>query len=425
MISRRDALGFMHAISGWTMKSRSLLTAAEIASVITALDERLNRVGLESQPEIALKILDLAARPEAQLQDYAKVIKSDAALSGRLLKLSNSALFAQRRSVTSVDRACLLLGLERLKSISLGFHLSRAAASTGAGKSISREVWGQGVLRACVAAECARVIAPTRVAEAFVIGLMLDAGIPLMCRLVGDDYATLYQAHGSPGALFQREFDTLEFTHVDVMSAMARRWRFPELLAKPLEWHHRRPGKVTRDEPVHRLHRIAYVVGQLEVRADNQERLNIEQYGGAAGDILGISDPELARIVSSSANEYSATADLFSNIAASLSGVENLAELVQIGLVNVVDQSVEENLREELESAPARFTIGGNTVELVRENDGSVCAYLYDSRGQRLTHYRYTPASEQFESLCEALGVEPAPGDDLEDFQSYLRGMAA
>ncbi len=407
------------------MKSRSLLTAAEIAGVINALDERLSRIGLESQPEIALKILDLASRPESQLQDYAKVIKSDAALSGRLLKLSNSALFAQRRSVTSVDRACLLLGLERLKSISLGFHLSRAAASTGDGKSISREVWGQGVLRACIAAECARIIAPTLVAEAFVIGLMLDAGVPLMCRLIGDEYATLYRANTTPGKLYQREFDALEFTHVDVMSAMAQRWRFPELLAKPLEWHHRRPGKVTRDEPVHRLHRIAYVVGQLEVTAESEPRLNVDECGGAAGDLLGVSDSELHRIVSCSANEYSATADLFSNIAATLTGVDNLAELVQIGLVNVVDDSVEDDLRSELESAPARFNIGGNTVELVRENDGSFCAYLYDSRGQRLTHYRYTPASEQFDSLCEALGVEPAPGDDLEDFQSYLRGLAA
>ena len=126
------------------MKIRALLTAAEIAPLQEWLGERLERIGVESQPELVAKILELTSNPNAQLQDYAKIIKTDPGLSGRLLKLSNSALFAQRRPVTSIDRACLLLGVERLKSISLGFHMSRAAAAgckTGA-KSIGREVWG-------------------------------------------------------------------------------------------------------------------------------------------------------------------------------------------------------------------------------------------------------------------------------------------
>ncbi len=110
------------------MRTRNTLTAAEVMKMLEHLEERLARIGLETQPDVALKILNLTTDPKSQLSDYARVIKTDPGLSGRLLKLSNSALFAQRNPVTSIDRACLLIGVSRLKSMSLGFHLGAARA---------------------------------------------------------------------------------------------------------------------------------------------------------------------------------------------------------------------------------------------------------------------------------------------------------
>ena len=55
-----------------------------------------------------------------------------------------------------------------------------------------------GSLRSLRAAATAPKNAPALVPEAFVIGLMLDAGVPLMSRPVGDAYPALYTECPSP-----------------------------------------------------------------------------------------------------------------------------------------------------------------------------------------------------------------------------------
>lgn len=415
------------------MKIRALLTAAEIAPLQEWLGERLDRIGVESQPELVAKILELTSNPNAQLLDYAKIIKTDPGLSGRLLKLSNSALFAQRRPVTSIDRACLLLGVERLKSISLGFHMSRAAAAgcKTAGKSIGREVWGQSVMRACIAAELARFSAPQHAAEAFVIGLMMDSGVPLMPRLLGDEYTDLYQQAGTPGRLYRREFETLAFTHVDVVSALTRKWRLPELLARPIELHHTKPPEIKRDEPLFRLHRVAYVVGLIELgpvgHANDPEQILTPQSPGlaSAARIMGLQGNEIDAVVRRSVTEYGAAIDLFESIAGRIGDVDSLLELVGLGLVNALDAAVEESVRTESSRLPERFLVGGRAIEVARENEREAVAFLFDSRGQRLMVHRFPLQQTSADVLLSALGVAPEPGDDARLVEEFLKRLAA
>lgn len=415
------------------MKIRALLTAAEIAPLQEWLGERLDRIGVESQPELVAKILELTGNPNAQLQDYARVIKTDPGLSGRLLKLSNSALFAQRRPVTSIDRACLLLGVERLKSISLGFHMSRAAAAAckSGVKSLGREVWGQSVMRACIAAELARFSAPQHAAEAFVIGLMMDSGVPLMMRLVGDEYLAMYEQAGTPGRLYRREFETLSFTHVDVVAAMTRKWRLPELLARPIELHHTKPPEIKRDEPLFRLHRVAYVVGLIELGkiegALDPETILTSQSPGiaSAARIIGLQSNEVDAVVRRSVTEYGAAIDLFESIAGRLGDVDQLMEMVGMGLVNALDAAVEESVRTESSRLPERFLVGGRAIEVARESDREAVAFLFDSRGQRLMVHRFPLRDTSADSLLSALGVAPEPGDDSRLVAEFLKRLAA
>jgi HD-like signal output (HDOD) protein len=415
------------------MKIRSLLTAAEVAQLHDWLGERLDRMGIETQPELAVKILELTGRSDAQLQDYAKVIKTDPGLSGRLLKLSNSALFAQRRPVTSIDRACLLLGIERLKSVSLGFHLSRAAAAGGGTeyRAISREVWGQGVMRACLAAELARHVAPQHCAEAFVVGLMIDAGVPLMARMHDGEYAALYERAGAPGRLYRMEFEALPMTHVDVAATLVRKWRLPELLARPIELHHTKPPDVKRDEPVFRLHRIAYVVGLIELgRAEatpSPEQMLSPSTPGVmtAARVLGLQASDIDAVVRKSVNEYGAAIDLFDSIAGRIADTDTLLERVGLSLVGALDSAVESSVRAESARLPERFLVGGQAIEVARESDSDAVAYLFDSRGQRLMVHRFSLRTTTVDSLLTALGVRAAADDDTGVVAEYLKRMCA
>ncbi|HZW08388.1 MAG TPA: HDOD domain-containing protein [Phycisphaerales bacterium] len=404
------------------MTPRNSLTASELADLHCELARRLAEVGLASQPPIAARILDLTKDPTTGLNEYAKVIRHDPALSGRLIRLANSAFFAQRKPVTNVDRACVLLGLDRLRSVALGFYLSRGAA-TEADQRLSREVWSQSLYRACLAAEIARSQAPTLVSEAFVIGLMLDAGIPLTHALLGGPFKSVYRRGLPPMKMHHAELAELPYTHVDVVGVLTRRWRFPDLLSKPIEWHHTPPGAGGRQDPVHALHRIAYYVGSIVLCADGAPAQRAPM-AAAAEAHLGLDAGRLAAMVAQATGEYSAVVELFSEVADALEA-SRLASAVHQQLVDVLDEQMASEIADATRPRPQQFRLGGLTITLRPDSDGLGTAYTYDSSGEPLSTYRFIFASETVESLREALGLESDARDDADAISEYLTKLAA
>jgi len=415
------------------MKPRSILTASEVSGptgLYDFLSRKLEVIGIESQPEVVLHLLELSRNPNAQIREYAKVIKADQGICGRVLKLSNSALFAQRTAVTNLERACTILGIERLKAVSLGLNLSRAAAAGEELKDLSRRIWGQSVFRACLAAEAARLIAPGLVPEAFIVGLMMDAGIPLCAKLQGKNYIPVVADNPGPGRLFRREYESLTYTHVDIVTVLAKKWRFPDVLSKPLELHHIRPADTAKDDSVHRLHRIAYVVGLLDLDEKGLLTPNLLTTASSGGIVtaqrlLRVTDEEMAKLLESTASEYQVLIEAFKDIAGSLGNFEELLGRVQAGLVESIDRQIEESMAREHQGTSPPINVGGTRLEITREPDGGIVAYVYDNHGKPLVSHRLAPLGVTPEALCEHLGLETPSKDEAGRITERVRSLAA
>jgi HD-like signal output (HDOD) protein len=424
-------------------KPRQLLTAAELPALEASLDRALDRVGVVSQPEVVLRLLNLCNDPDSQLLEFARVIKSDPAIAGRVMKLANSALFAQRSAVTSLERACLVLGLERLKSVSLGFHMSRAVAGVGS-KDVSRRVWTHSVFRACFAAELARMSAPSLVPEAFITGLMLDAGIPLMSAIKGTPYDTLYRANKRPSDLFQAENQTLEFTHIDAVAALARRWRFPDLLSRPMIHRHTRPISSSRQDAGVRLQRVAYFAGALEIADSTQNSADpakpsktfntdtttpmptqASMPDATARAVLGLDAERIAMVVSRCTAEYQAQLSIFSDLAGRLGSADDIRRRVQLALVQAADSLVESDLRRVQASAPLRLALGTHTIELQRQPDGSAQAFLYDPSGRQLLTHTFHPAKSSPSAILAGLGLGVTDPNIITTLAQGMQQLAA
>jgi HD-like signal output (HDOD) protein len=424
----------LHCAGLTPMKQRSLLNAKELTELHESLGRRLDSIGIDSQPEVALQLLDLSKNKDAQLRDYAAVIKTDPAISGRVLKLANSAMFAQRSSVSSLERGCTLLGIERLKAVSLGFHLSKAANTKDASlKDLSRKVWGQSVFRACMAAQTAKLTAPSLVAEAFVIGLMMDAGIPLAAKLQGEAYVAVCSGNPSPGKLFRLETDTLNFTHIDVMSVLAGKWRFPELLRRPIELHHTRPADGVRDDPLGKLHRIAYVVGLLELDGKDLaavDTMRASDTGGllTAQRLLQANDEEMARLIKASVVEYQMMSEVFSEVAAACVDIDELAARVHNCMLECIDEQILESITMDNSTAAGicePILVHNSRVEIVRDTDGSIVAFVSDATGRRVVSHRLARTGETPLTICESLGLETPSSDEATKIDQRVRLLAA
>jgi len=80
-------------------------------------------------PALAGDVMTLALDPDVSVLRIARVISKEQVLATRVLRLANSALFAQRTPVTNLDRACLVADSTKIakrpaRSLSfLGFRL--------------------------------------------------------------------------------------------------------------------------------------------------------------------------------------------------------------------------------------------------------------------------------------------------------------
>lgn len=409
------------------MKTRATLTAAEVQDLHDRLGRVLDRMSVESHPRVALRVLELSGRPDAQISEYGEVIKTDWNLTGRLLRLANSALLAQRTPVTKLERALVLLGIERVKALALGFYLSRAAASEG-GRRVAREVWGQSVYRACLAACLARAKWPSLASEAFVVGLMLDCGVPLMSRLLGEPYEKLLDACQTPARLFQAEMHSLEFTHTDLAAALMKRWSMPQLLARPIVWHHAPAPPVTAaGDAQSALQLIACYTGCVVLGADGTPRHSTPS-STTAGNLLGVSADDLGRIVGAATAEYGALCDVFSDIADHLHDPDRIAESVQMQLVEALDAQLVRSVARD--TAPPSLTVAGLRVDLERApavpgEGGRVTAYLSTASGERVISCTLRARAETPASLRRALGLEEATDAELRALMEQLGRLAA
>src|SRR3954462_9959538 len=78
---------------------------------------------LPSLPAIALQVLQLAQREDVDISEIARVISKDPALSGKILKTVNSSFYGRAQAVGTISHALVILGLQSVKSLVLGFSL--------------------------------------------------------------------------------------------------------------------------------------------------------------------------------------------------------------------------------------------------------------------------------------------------------------
>src|SRR3954447_23245037 len=85
---------------------------------------------LPSLPAAALEVLRLCQEP-AELDDLARVLSHDPMLASRVLRMANSAACRRRSEVTSLQAACVMLGMRALRIVALGFTITEALPRRG------------------------------------------------------------------------------------------------------------------------------------------------------------------------------------------------------------------------------------------------------------------------------------------------------
>jgi putative nucleotidyltransferase with HDIG domain len=186
---------------------------------------------------VALKIVNLLANEEVDVQGVAGLLRSDPGLSAEVLALANSAFYGQSHHIDNLARAVLVLGFRRTKSLALTVAL----------RSFMRHLTITKVMEACwqhslAAALLAEELAPLyeiSTDQAYTAALMHDVGRLGLLMAYGDVYAPLLEApHSTPGTCLDSERNLFQMDHCQAGLWVTQRWGFPPEYSRAAGCHH-------------------------------------------------------------------------------------------------------------------------------------------------------------------------------------------
>ena len=148
--------------------------------------------------------------PNCSITQFQQVISQDQALSAKMLRIVNSAMYAFRREVSTVSHAVAVLGLETVKSVIMAASVERVfnSAKDLGTKIMSDHSWGT----ALAARAIARRVRYENPEEALVCGLMHDIGKPVLLQNFQRRYREIIsEVYRGNSSFHQVELLTLDF----------------------------------------------------------------------------------------------------------------------------------------------------------------------------------------------------------------------
>jgi len=197
----------------------------------TRFDELKATNQLPSPTGVALAILRLAESEKSTAQDITRVLQSDPAVCGRLLKITNSAFSGHARPVTSVREAVIQLGVRMVRNVALSFSLVSQHDRGACSAFDYAGFWSHSLAMGVAAQAGAHHTGEIPPQEAFTCGLLAQVGRLALASIYPTANKEILDhiGKGGPNELRALERASLDTDHNELTVAMLRDWGLPDV----------------------------------------------------------------------------------------------------------------------------------------------------------------------------------------------------
>lgn len=201
---------------------------------VTRLEQLKASGDLPSPKGVALAVMRLTQQDDVSMAELARIIRTDPAFVGRLIKAANGIIGFGRRPVASVQDALTVLGMPAVRTMALGFSLLTNYRS-GACEAFDYSRYWSASLVAAVTTQA--VTQRTRAAaadEVYCLGLLARVGELAMATLYPQDYARILNetAGQGPTVLLEAESRAFAMNHAELGAAMLADWGLPRVFTE-------------------------------------------------------------------------------------------------------------------------------------------------------------------------------------------------
>ena len=228
---------------------------------------------LPSLPAVAVQLIDQVQDEDVAIDDIAQSINCDPALASKILKTVNSSFYGQSKTISSIPQAVVVLGLNSVKTLAMGFTLVGNLTSAGGEGVDLMGLWRRCLFSASAIKRICELTNTVQIEEMFLASLLQDVGVLALSQVLGDRYATLYAlAADDHRQLSRHERAALGCDHTEVGQAMAQHWGLPPLLVGPIRYHENPDEAPTELRQLVRIVTVGAAAGDFMLNPGDERR---------------------------------------------------------------------------------------------------------------------------------------------------------
>lgn len=196
---------------------------------------------LPSLPRVVSEMLRLLATDGYSVDDLMELVQQDPALTARVLKLANSAIYGRPRQIDNLGQAMVVLGGKEIQRLVTTISVMRSFDDIFARDRIldKEQFWSHSVGTGELATRVAAYFNLHFNGVDFTAGLLHDVGKVVLDQHFHAEFRDcleLTQRRGLP--LFEAEAKLLGLDHAEVGALLASRWELPDNLQAAIRNHH-------------------------------------------------------------------------------------------------------------------------------------------------------------------------------------------
>jgi len=197
---------------------------------------------LPTIPDILFQILKILDDPNSGSKELAEVVRLDAPLTARILRLANSPYYSTRGDLVDIHRCIAVLGYRTIRQVAICVSVATSLVATAArsnGLVDYRELWRHSIATGAIAKHLAYMAGYPEPEEIFTAGLMHDLGKFVFEIYSPESYGDVIVSRKiHRQTLLDAERAAFGFDHAVLGEAFGFSWRFPEILNLCFGHHH-------------------------------------------------------------------------------------------------------------------------------------------------------------------------------------------
>lgn len=211
-------------------QTRNAFPNAEIRNAISGLKS------IASPPAIFLKIQEAINSKNSNVDEVARIIASDLALSAKILHLANSAFFSRGGQVDSVDKAILRLGQDVICNVVLMLESFSSPVCTN--RKFIEDIQAYSYI---ISQTVSKMVPKHLKSSAQLAGLLHDVGKILLMQILpdrSDELSHYYGEEDGQSNSIYVERNRFNADHAQVGAYLIQLWGFSLTVVEGILYHH-------------------------------------------------------------------------------------------------------------------------------------------------------------------------------------------